>query len=205
MATLIADLSMSLDGFVAAPNDDVRHVFNWFMTGDVEVPTAHPELSFRTDEASARELRTALESVGAQIAGRRTFDLAGGWGGHHPMGVPTFVVTHKVPDGWPQENSSITFVTDGIEAALDQARAVANGKVIGVGSPNIAQQYLNAGLLDGIRISLVPVLLGDGVRFFDNLAGVPIALEPPQVTEGAAVTHLHYRVRNDNGNGKEPR
>ena len=159
------------------------------------MPTANPSFSFQVSEASARELRDALANVGALISGRRTFDLAGGWGGNHPMGVPVFVVTHSVPEGRPREGSSITFVTDGIESALEQAKAVAGDKTVGVASPDVAQQLLNAGQLDAIRVSLVPVLLGEGVPFFANLSGAPIQLEGPTVVEGAGVTHLYYRVR----------
>jgi dihydrofolate reductase len=195
MATVVAEMSMSLDGFVADASDGIEQVFGWYGSGDVSVPTANPQYSFQVSEASARELREALSNVGALISGRRTFDLAEGWGGHHPMGVPVFVVTHSIPEGWPREDSSITFVTDGVESALDQARAVAGDKVVGVASPNVAQQLLNAGLLDAVRVSLVPVLLGEGVRFFDNLSGAPVQLEGPSVVEGTGVTHLYYRVR----------
>jgi dihydrofolate reductase len=195
MNAVVADMSMSLDGYVADPSDGIEHLFGWYFSGDVEVPTAIPDVSFRTSEASAEYLRDALASVGALIAGRRTFDLAGGWGGHHPMGVSVFVVTHSVPDGWPLEDGSVRFVTEGIESAVAQAKAVAGDKVVGVASPNIAQQCLNAGLLDGISVSLVPVLLGDGIRFFDNLLAGPVTLDDPEVIESNGVTHLYFRVQ----------
>jgi dihydrofolate reductase len=194
MATVVADMSMSLDGFVADKSDGIEQVFAWYGSGDVVVPTANPQYSFQVSEASARELRGALTSVGALISGRRTFDLAGGWGGRHPMGVPVFVVTHSIPDGWPRDDSNITFVTDGLDSALEQAKAVAGDKSVGVASPNVAQQLLNAGRLDAVRVSLVPVLLGEGVPFFQNLSGAPVQLEGPTVVEGAGVTHLYYRV-----------
>lgn len=89
----------------------------------------------------------------------------------------TFVVTHSVPDGRPREDSPVTFVTDGIENALAQAKAVAGEKVVGVAGPNIAQQCLNAGLLDEILVNLVPVLLGEGIPFFGNLTSAPVKLE----------------------------
>jgi dihydrofolate reductase len=195
MATVVADLSMSLDGFVADASDGIEQVFAWYGSGDVSVPTANPQFAFQVSEASARELRDALSGVGALISGRRTFDLAGGWGGTHPIGAPVFVVTHSVPDGWPRDDANITFVTDGVERAVEQAKAVAGDKVVAVASPNVAQQLLNAGLLDAVRVSLVPVLLGEGVRFFDNLRGAPVQLEGPTVVEGSGVTHLSYRVR----------
>jgi len=106
-----------------------------------------------------------------------------------------FVVTHTVPEGWPREDAPFTFVTDGPESAVRQAQAVAGDKVVAVATPTITQQLLDAGLLDEIAVNLVPVLLGEGIRFFDNLAGSPVKLEGPTVIEGTDVTHLHYRVR----------
>jgi dihydrofolate reductase len=195
MATVMAEMSMSLDGFIADPSDRVGPLFDRYGTGDVEVPTAVPERwTFRTSEASAAHLRDLLDSVGALVEGRRVFDVAGGWGGKHPLGAPVFVVTHSVPEGWPREDAPFTFVTDGIESAIAQAKAVAGDAIVGVGGADIAQQCLNAGLLDEIRVDLVPVLLGQGIPFFANLANGPVRLEGPTLIEGDRVTHLYYRV-----------
>ena len=122
-------------------------------------------------------------------------DVAGGWGGRHPMDVPVFVVTHKVPAGWPRDDAPFTFVTEGVERAVALAADVADDGVVGVGAASIVQQCLNLGLLDEIVVNLVPVLLGRGIRLFDKLATAPILLEDPTVIEGTRVTHLHYRVR----------
>src|SRR5262245_34241341 len=118
MSELIADLAMSLDGFVADPHDNANDLLGWYFGGDVEVPTPRPGASFRAPAPSARMLAEAIEGIGAVIGGRRYFDLAEGWGGNHPMGVPTFVVTHSVPDGWPGPDSNIRFVTDGLDRAV---------------------------------------------------------------------------------------
>jgi dihydrofolate reductase len=174
---------MSLDGFVADSSDRVERVFAWY---------SKPQPTSQTSEASASEPDAA--SVGVIVYGRRTFEIADGWGGNHPMGGPVIVVTHSVPDGWPREGSTVSFVTDGIESAIEQAKAVAGDKVVAVGSPSIAQQCLNLGLLDKIQVKLVPLLLGGGIRYFDNLTSAPIELEGPTVIEGNGVTHLHYRV-----------
>jgi dihydrofolate reductase len=194
MTKLIADISMSLDGFVADTNDRTDHLFGWFFDGEVETPSAFPGLTFRTSEASASMLRDAFENVGALLEGRRNFDIAQGWGGTHPMGVPVFVVTHNAPEDWPH-GDGVRFVTDGLESAVAQARAAAGDKIVGVATPNLTQQLLDAGLLDEIHINLVPVLLGAGVPFFANLASTPIQLEGPDVLEGTGVTHLTYRVK----------
>lgn len=111
------------------------------------------------------------------------------------MGVPVIVVTHNLPDGWPREDSTVSFVTAGIESAIEQARTVAGETASRIGSPSIAQQCVNLGLLDELRVSLVPVLLGDGVRFFEHLTTTPVELGGPTVTEGNGVTHLHYTMR----------
>lgn len=195
MARVVADMSMSLDGFIADPSGGIEHLFGWYGNGDVTVRTADPRWTFHTSEASAGHLRDAFASVGALVCGRRLFDLTGGWGGNHPTGVPVFVVTHGVPGGWPREDAPFTFVTDGIENALAQAKTAAGDRVVAVASANIAQQCLDAGLLDGIQVNLVPVLLGEGIRLFDNLTNAPVKLEGPAVIEGTDVTHLYYRVR----------
>jgi len=197
MAVVISEMSMSLDSFVADPADQVGPLFDWYANGEVEVPTAVPERwTFRTSEASAGYLRESMGRIGALVAGRRLFDI-GRWGEHgHPYGVPVFVVTHDVPQGWPREDAPlpITFVTDGVEHAVAQAKATAGEGWVGVAGPNIAQQCLDAGLLDEVRINLVPVLLGKGIRYFDKLSNAPFALEDPRVIQGTGVTHLIYRV-----------
>jgi dihydrofolate reductase len=112
MPIVVADMSMSLDGFVAGPNDEVDQVFSWMMGGEVAVESENPDLGYEVDEASAEELQGS--NVKALVIGRRTFDLAGGWGGTHPVGVPT----HDPPDGW--DDAPFTFVTEGVEAAVRQ-------------------------------------------------------------------------------------
>jgi dihydrofolate reductase len=191
---VVADMTMSLDGFIADEKDGVGELFGWYGNGDVEVPAAAGEWKFRVTEASAAHLRPAFSGrVGALICGRRVFDLTQGWGGHHPVGCPVFVVSHSVPDGWPRADSPTTFHTDPLEA-LKAAKAEAAGRDIAVATPSITQQFLDAGVLDEIVVSLVPVLLGRGIRFFDKLAAAPIRLSDPKVVEGRAVTHLTYEV-----------
>jgi dihydrofolate reductase len=194
MTILIADIAMSLDGFVADTKDDPSELFGWYFAGDVEVPTPQPGFSFRAPEASARVLRDGIATIGALIGGRRYFDLSDGWGGNHPMGVPTFIVTHQVPDGWPREESSIRFVTDGLDSAVAQAKVAAGDKNVAVATPSIAQQLLDRGELDQLHLNVVPVLLGAGVPFFAELATAPVRLQEPEVVESDGVTHLTYRV-----------
>lgn len=155
---------MSLDGYVADPFDQAEHLLAWYGNGAVTVPSADPRWVYWVSEASAEHLRNALINVGALISGRRLFDLTRGWGGGHPIGLPVFVVTHTIPHGRPRPDAPITFVTDDIESALAQAGTVAGDGQVAAASASLIQQYLNAGLLDEIRVDLVPVLLGKGVR-----------------------------------------
>jgi len=193
MSKVLANMCMSLDGFIADPADGCDELFGWYGNGDVVTETAAEWATFRTSAASAEILRDALSRTGALIAGRHLFDITGGWGGTHPVGAPVFVVTHQAPADWQAEG--FTFVTDGIESAVKQAKAVAGDKNVVVASAKIAQQVLDAGLLDEISVSLVPVLLGKGVPFFENLGTSPVRLEDPEVVQGTGVTHLTYRVR----------
>jgi dihydrofolate reductase len=110
------------------------------------------------------------------------------------LGVPTFVVTHTVPQEWVYEGSPFTFVTDGVESAVEQAKAVAGDKDVAVGAASIAQQCIRAGLLDEVHVDLVPVLLGGGVRLFEHPGTTPTELESTRVIEAPDVTHLTFRV-----------
>ena len=185
-------MTVSLDGFVAGPNDAVERLFQWYFSGDVEIPIpGSPTL--RVSPESAQVLLDPSRTSGAMVTGRRNFDLAGGWGGNPPTS-PCFVLTHHVPAEWTHEESPFVFVTDGIESAVRQAREAAGEKDVEVGTPSTFQQALNAGLLDEIHIDLVPILLGDGIRLFDHLRIEPTSLEIIRVVPAPGVTHLRYRV-----------
>jgi dihydrofolate reductase len=197
MGKVVAEMSMSLDGFVADKSDDVQELFGWYGNGEVEVPTAVPQFTFKVSPASAEHLRPAFSgAVGALICGRRIFDQTQGWGGHHPLGAPVFCVSHSVPEGWPREDSPTTFHGDVFEA-LSAAQAVAGDRIVAVATPTITRQLLNAGLLDEIVVSQVPVLLGAGIPFFAGLTKAPIHLGDPTVVQGTGVTHLTYPVLKD--------
>ena len=196
MSKVIAIMSMSLDGYVADRNDGVAEVFDWYFTsGNVEIHTGGADpMTFKVSEPSAEHIRRRTSELGAVLTGRRTFDVAHGWGGNHAWG-PAFVLTHQIPSGWPRPNSTVHFVTDGIESAVNQAKAAAAGKFVGVHGADTIQQLMNAGLLDEISIDIAAVLLGSGVRLFDHLAVTPAFLGSPTVIPGVGVTHLRYRVR----------
>lgn len=195
MATVIAAFSMSLDGFVALPDDSVGPLFDWYGNGPVRVEWPGNDMVSYVTPASARYLDELVSATGAVIAGRRIFDHTGGWNGSHPLGVPIFVVTHSIPEGWPRDDAPATFVTEGVEQAVALASEVAGDRIVGVAGPDVARQCLDLGLLDEIRIELVPVLLGQGVPFFDRAAHPPVMFDNPEVIEGDRVTHLRYRLR----------
>jgi len=203
MTKVVIDMSMSLDGFVAGPDDGPddplgrhggMHVFDWYFSGDEEYrdPLFRPEPGVNRDE-----VERAFAESGAFIFGRRTYEIAGGWGGRHPMnGVPVFVLTHVPPADYPRGPSNLTFVTDGIGSAIRQARAVAGGKDIKLGGTSPGKQALSEGLCDEILVHLAPYLLGGGVRLFDTLPD-GIQLEKLSVSDGPFATHLRYRVIRD--------
>jgi dihydrofolate reductase len=201
---------MSLDGFIAGPDDGGRQplgtggnrLFNWYFDGTVPIRQYQQAASrglpvppFQLSGSSAEVFENLVDSGGAVVTGRRTYDIANGWGGHGPLpGVPVFVVTHQVPERVPVGESQYTFVTEGVPAAIEQAKAAAGDRYVSVMGSSVPQQALRAGLLDEIQIHLVPVLLGGGVRLFDHLAPGGIELETMQVVDSPGVTHLRYRV-----------
>jgi dihydrofolate reductase len=196
MTKILTGATMSIDGYIAGPDESgFDRLFQWYGNGDVELPSANPDVSFRLTETSAAVWRELLDTTGALVVGRHLFDITSGWGGRHPMDVPVVVLTHSVPDGWERESESFVFVTDGgIEAAVAKARELAGDKNVVVNGGQMAKQALQAGLVEEIGVDLVPVLLGGGTPFFDRLGG-PVDLEGPiSVVEGKAVTHLRYRV-----------
>lgn len=193
MGNVGTGFSMSLDGFIARPDGNPGPLFNWYFGGDTEVQ--YPGgMVVKVSSASAPVIRELVQSTGALVVGRRHFDEANGWGGRHPIDRPVFVVSHRPAPDWLAAGSPFTFVTDGVASAIAQAKAVAGDRTVGVGGANVAQQAIKAGLIDEISIDLVPILLGEGIRFFDHLGTDQIELERTQVSEAPGVTHLRFRV-----------
>ena len=193
MAKVIIEMSMSLDGFCAGPDDGeafpkgrdgIKHVFGWLSRAKEE------------GGANKAEVDRMYAQSGAYIFGRRTYDITNGWGGSHPLkGVPLFILTHKPPaaETVPKGDSKFTFVTDGIESAVRQAQATAGDKDVVISGASPSQQALDAGVVDEIAIHLAPSLIGSGIRLFDNFKG-PILLEKVSSTDGPMATHIRYRV-----------
>lgn len=201
MGKVLFNMTMSLDGFVAGPNDSPENglgdggeaLFNWYFSGDTEVLVSEGTPVLKVSQESAELLKEAFASYGAGVWGRRTFDIANAWGGH-PPGSPAFIVTHHIPQEWVYDGSPFTFVTDGVESAIRQAKQAAGNKAVVVSTASILQQCLNAGLMDEIHVDVAPLLLGQGVRLFDHLNIEPTELEIIRVVQAPGVTHLAYRV-----------
>ena len=198
MPATVLYMSMSLDGFIAGPNegpgnglgDGGLRLHDWLMTdsGDVDL-----EALRRSGGANAQVVDEFL-ATGATVAGRGTFEPAGGWGGDHHDGVPIFIYSRREPgidiSGWPL----VTYVDD-VETAMTRAKEAAGDRNVLVHGAAVAQLALAAGVLDELELHVVPVLFGQGRRLFDNLDPEQIQLERTRVLEGeGGVTHMHYRV-----------
>jgi dihydrofolate reductase len=202
MGKVIFSNSISLDGFVAGPNDGPENglgdggqaLFNWYFSGDIAVQITGDVPPMKLSRASADYLKELWPTFGAMVAGRRMFDIAGAWQGRPPGGGPCYIVTHNPPQEWLYAGSPFTFVTDGVESAVRQAQAAAGDKNVAISSASIAQQCLQAGLLDEIYLDVTPVLLGGGVRLFEHVGDRPVTLERIKVVEAPGVTHLGFRV-----------
>lgn len=197
MGKVTTELSMSLDGYIAHPDDSIDHVFDWYWSGDVELTTANPDLTFSVSKTSYDYIRESWANVGCLVSGGRLFRIANGWGGKHPVGAPVVVVSHgPEPAEWQAEHSDapFTFVPD-VETAVAKGKEIAGDKNVAVAGPAIVQQVINLGLMDEITVSLVPVLIGKGISFFGDLVTSPVKLSTPRVVEGVGVTHLTYQVQ----------
>lgn len=216
MSLLKCQINLSLDGFVAGPNQGLEnplgegalHLHDWALSTKT-FRTLHGDDAGEVDgEIGVNDdvLREAFENVGATIMGRNMFGPSRGpwgenpwrgwWGEDPPFRHSVFVLTHHAREPLVMSNgTTFHFVTDGIESAFDQAKEAANGKDVAIGGgANVIQQYLAAGLLDEIDLHIVPLLLGRGARLFDFSAAPDFQLEPVRTLEGRRVAHLKYRI-----------
>jgi dihydrofolate reductase len=197
VSKVVLDMSMSVDGFIAGPDDGMdrglgvsgERLHDWLGDGGVDPG------SYRPAEGPNAIVFDEMMATGAVIVGRRTFEIAGGWAGDHHDGVPIFVLAHAVPE--KPAPGHARYVTEGIEACVAQAKAAAGGRDILLHGAAAAQECLRAGLLDEMEVHLIPVLLGQGRRLFDNLPSEHIELELVRALDGPGVQHLHYSVKSE--------
>jgi dihydrofolate reductase len=211
MSQLTFDISMSLDGFVAGPNprteaplgDGGERLHEWAY--DLESFHERHNVPGGTRNQDADVLAEAMDTIGAEIMGRGMFgggpgpwdeSWTGWWGDDPPFRMPVFVLTHHPHEPLQmQGGTTFTFVTDGIESALEQAQAAAGSKDVGIGGgADVIQQYLRAGLVDKFQVHIAPILLGSGTRLFDAVGSDQPSLEITRVVNSPAVTHVRYRV-----------
>jgi dihydrofolate reductase len=211
MSKLRVDISSSLDGYVAGPDQSrqdplgvgAERLHDWAVALEAWRRSHGEEGGEVNASTPVMEARTA--GLGAEIMGRGMFGPPGGgpwgddpwpgwWGEDPPFRHPVFVVTHHAREPLTLSDTTFTFVTDGIGSALDQARAAAGGKdVLVSGGADVINQYLAAGLVDELELHVVPILLGGGARLFEGV-GPGTGLEQVRVLEAPGVTHLTYRV-----------
>ena len=192
---MLTHMCMSLDGFVAQPDDNPAELFDWYWGGDVVVQSAQESMSFSVDAASAPMLQELTSGCGALIAGRRLFDLTDGWGDNHPAGAPVVVVTHRPPPEDAAVRFPRTTFTGSVDEAIVAAKQIADDKFVTIASASIIQQAINLGRVDELFISQIPVLFGTGIRYFGDLVGGHVMLEDPVVVQGTRALHLRYAVR----------
>jgi len=193
---VIANSSMSLDGFIAQADDDPGPVFDWWESGAVETAPGDPDRTFHISPASADYISRSWAGIGAEVIGRRLFDITDGWKGRPPAGGGhVVVVTHRPPVQWRYAaDAPFEFVAD-LPDAIARAVELADGKDVSITGGDLTGQALAAGLVDELRIELTPVILGGGISFFGGYAGEPLLWEDPEVVQGERVTHLRYRRR----------
>ncbi len=181
MGKVVGGMTMSLDGFVNDRNGDVSRLY--------------PDLA---ELRKTELLQEIIKTTGAVVMGRHAYDMAEGDFTDYEFQVPIIVITHDVPEKVAKgenENLTFNFVTDGIESAIEKAKAAAGDKnVTVIGGANTTQQLIKAGLFDEIQIDIVPVLLGEGLRLFEHLGTEQIELESTRVIAASDVTHLRFRV-----------
>lgn len=183
--------SVSVDGFIADENDQPGPLFDWLTNGDVPLDDSGALTVSRT---SYDYTRSYWDRIGATIAGRHVFDMTDGWDGQPPGGVDhVVVVTHRpAPDGW--DPAAPFHFVDGVEAAVARARELAGDRLVEVAAGDVGGQALAAGLVDEVRMDVVPVVFGSGKRYFGSVDAQHL-LADPEVLQGNRVLHLRCQVR----------
>jgi dihydrofolate reductase len=194
---VIANASMSLDGYIAKNDNTIGRLFDWLQNGDVEVRTVDDRITLHMSRPSAEHWRTRVDGLGVLVCGRTLFDFTDGWGGMHTIGVPVVVVTHQVPTAWvdAHPDAPFHFVTDGVVTALEKAQELAGERTVAVTAGTIARQCLELGMLDSVAVDLVPVVMGRGRPFFGEIEtdDAPPG-DPIECVQGDRVTHLVFPV-----------
>jgi len=197
---VVVGAAVSIDGYIADANDGVGPLFDWYFSGDEEMPVGpdqyRPKGGYHPEPVSAAFLRETWPRVGVTIMGRRLFDLTDGWTGRPAAGEHVVVVTHRDPGDWPSRypDAPFSFAPD-LAEAVARAEKLADGRDISLTAGDLAGQGIRAGLVDSVVMHMVPVVFGGGVRFFGPHEVPTTLLENPRIVAGDRVTHLEYEVR----------
>ncbi len=205
MGQVISSASMSLDGYIAKDDNTIGRLFDWLQNGSVEILTVDDNITLHMSPRSAEYWKQWLDQLGALVCGRTLFDFTGGWGGRHTIDVPVVVVTHQIPTDWvaAHPEAPFHFVTDGVQAAIAKAQAIAGDRTVAVTAGTIARQCLELGLLDAVAVDLVPVVMGKGRPYFGELSLADAPLDDPTVCiQGDRVTHLLFPVTEQSSEGR---
>src|SRR6188508_1378822 len=192
MGNVVMNASVSVDGFIAAENDDPGPLFEWLVSGDVPLDDSGV---LNVSQASYDHIRPYWDEIAVTIAGRHVFDITDGWDGTPPGGVDhVVVVTHRPPpEGWDPK-APFHFV-DGIEAAVAKARELADGRTVEVAAGDVGGQVLAAGLIDEVRMDVTPAVFGSGKRYFGSVDAQHLLEDPDVMIQGKRVLHMRYRMR----------
>ncbi|MCH5642566.1 MULTISPECIES: dihydrofolate reductase family protein [unclassified Gordonia (in: high G+C Gram-positive bacteria)] len=192
MGKVVMYASVSVDGFIADENDHPGPLFDWLTTGSVPLDESGV---LKVSQESFDYVRPYWDQIGTTIVGRHVFDMTDGWDGQPPSGIDhVVVVSHRpAPEGWDPE-APFLFVDD-IEAALAAAQELAGDRIVEVAAGDVGGQVLAAGMIDEVRMDVVPVVMGAGKRFFGSLDAQHMLDDPDVVIQGDRVLHLRFRVR----------
>ncbi len=192
MGKVVLYSSVSVDGFVADDNDRPGPLFDWLGSGDIPLDESG---QLKVSQASYDYIRPYWDQIGVTIVGRHVFDITDGWGGEPPSGIAhVVVVTHQPkPEGWNPE-APFHFV-DGVAAAVANAQELAGDRIVEVAAGDVGGQVLAAGLVDEVRMDVVPVVFGSGKRYFGSVGAQHLLEEPDVVIQGNRVLHLRFPVR----------
>jgi dihydrofolate reductase len=197
MAKVVMQAVVSVDGYIAYPDDTVGPLFDWYFNGDTELSATASGWTFRVSRTSAEYVQPIWDAIKVTVIGRHLFDTTNGWDGKTAAGDELVVVTHRpLPEEWLAAHPDAPFHTaDSVEAGIALAKKLAGDGVVDVTAGDIGGQAFSAGLVDEVAMDVVPVVLGEGVRFFGSHAGTVLLDDPDQVVQGDRVLHLRYRVK----------
>ena len=192
MGKVVMYSSVSVDGFIADEHDQPGPLFEWLTSGDVPLDDSGV---LKVSQASYDHTRPYWDQIGVTLVGRHVFDLTAGWDGQPPSGIDhVVVVTHRPPpEGW--DPAAPFHFVDGVEPAMAKAQELAGDRIVEVAAGDVGGQMLAAGLVDEVRMDVVPVVFGSGKRYFGSASAQHLLEDPEVVIQGERVLHVRYRVR----------